>query len=149
MAELAPWMPWATADYDVDGARQWMNVDFGDAHPFVIVATDDSIVGSTGLNKIDEANRTANLGYWVRSDRTGHGIATAVVRLVARYGIEVCEYERLEIMMSTRNEASRRVAARAGATYEGVRRGALHLHEQQHDTHVFSFVTGDEISRPD
>ena len=50
-------------------------------------------------------------------------------RLVARYGHHEVGLHRLEIVMSVRNEASRRVAERLGAHYEGVQRGVVSTDE--------------------
>lgn len=142
LAELTPWMPWASAAYDTNDALAWIRGDLGDAHRFVMMV-DGEMVGSCGLNKVDVLNGAANLGYWVRSDRAGRGHATAATKLVARFGLEQAGYHRLEVVMSTRNEASRRVAERAGATHEGILRSALALQGERHDAHVWSFVRAD------
>jgi RimJ/RimL family protein N-acetyltransferase len=140
VAELAPWMPWATVSYSEEEAHTWMSGALGDVHPFVMVDKDDELVGSCGLNKIDEFNRSANLGYWVRSDRSRRGHATTATELIKEYGFAVAGLHRMEVIMSVRNEASRRVAEKSGAVYEGIARGALLLNGEFHDTHVWSFV---------
>jgi RimJ/RimL family protein N-acetyltransferase len=139
-AELRPWMPWATTTYSEDDARTWISGALGDVHPFVMVDADGEFVGSCGLNKVDEYNRSANLGYWVRSDRSGRGHATTATELIAEYGFAIAGLHRMEVIMSVRNEASHRVAEKSGAVYEGIARGALLLHGEFHDTHVWSFV---------
>jgi RimJ/RimL family protein N-acetyltransferase len=98
------------------------------------------LLGTCGLNGISELNRYGNLGYWVRSDRAGHGIATTATKLIRRYGHDVAELHRIEVVMSVRNEASRRVAEKAGAHYEGRLRGCLRLHGEFHDAHCWSFI---------
>lgn len=138
--ELARWMPWAVPDYDIEAARAWIAGETGDAHRFVMVDTDGEVVGSCGLNGISELNRSGNLGYWVRSDRAGRGFATASTRLLRRFGHDVADLHRIEVVMSVHNEASRRVAEKAGAKYEGVRRGALRLAGEFHDAHSWSFL---------
>lgn len=146
LRELAPWMPWATPDYDADDAAKWIRGEFGDVHRFVMIDGNGELVGTCGLNKVDEQNRSANLGYWVRSDRTGRGYAAEATRLVARFGLDTDAgpaYRRLEMVMSVRNHASRRVAEKAGATFEGTLRKALLLRDESHDAHVWSFVTGE------
>lgn len=142
-AELAPWMPWATPEYGEGLARQWINGETGDPHRFVMVADDGEVIGSCGLNRVDEANSSANLGYWVRTDRVGRGHATAAAGLLARHGLGDLGFHRLEITLSVRNEPSKRVAEKVGAHYEGVLRGSLKLLDGFHDCHMFSFVAGD------
>lgn len=141
--QLVPWMPWASADYGEADALAWIRGQLGDAHRFVMVAPGGDLIGTCGLNEIDEQNRSANLGYWVRSDRVGRGLATAATRSLASFGLGDAGFHRLRIVMSVRNEASRRVAEKAGAGYEGIARGCLLLRGEFHDAHVFSFVTGD------
>jgi len=143
-AKLAPFMPWAKADYSASDSLDWMHgrVD-PDAHRFVIVDPAGDIVGSCGLNGINTEHRFANLGYWVATPATGVGHATRATRLLARYGLGQANFIRLEITMSVDNDASRAVARRSGAHYEGVLRQRLILRDGVHDAHLFSFVSDD------
>ena len=142
MPELSPWMPWATSTYDTAMANQWIVGGF-DPHPFVLVESSGRVVGSCGLNQVDGLNRSANLGYWVRTGETGRGIATAATEALARHGLDDLDLDRIEVRMSTRNHGSRRVAEKSGARFEGTLRSALLLYGERHDAHVFSFVSGD------
>lgn len=141
---LRPWMPWATDVYDTADALDWVRglVDPSE-HRFLIVDDDDQPIGTCGINRIDRLHRTANLGYWLCAEVTGAGHATRATRLVATHGLQLDEVELVSIEMSIRNEASRRVAERAGATYEGVLRSRLLLDGERHDVHMFSFVAGE------
>ncbi len=142
LVELSPWMPWATSDYDQDSALRWIKGEFGDTHRFAIFDVDDALIGGCGLKIVDSQNKRANLGYWVRSNRTGRGVATTATNLLARHGIKA-GLHRIEIVASTLNPASRRVAERAGAQYEGIARDRLLLRGKYHDAHVLSFVPDD------
>jgi ribosomal-protein-serine acetyltransferase len=42
-------------------------------------------VGSIGLKNIDLINTKADLGYWIREEYWGRGIATECVRLIINY----------------------------------------------------------------
>ena len=144
LAELSPWMPWATPAYDEANTLGWIRRELGHGeHPFVMVAGDRGIVGACGINRPDELNRFANLGYWVRTDTTGHGYATRATRLLAQYGFEHVGLARIEIVMSVENVPSRRVAERVGALHEGVMRRRLLLHRRHHDAHLYSLVATD------
>ena len=140
LAELKPWMPWATDNYDEWAALAWINGEFGDVHRFVILDEQDHFLGNIALNNLDKLNRCANLGYWIHSGHTGKGVATEATKQLARYGFQKTDLARLEILMSVNNEASRRVAEKAGAHYEGVAKKRVHLLGEQHDAHVFSFT---------
>lgn len=140
LAELSPWMPWASPDYDANSALAWVRGETGDPHRFVMIDRGGEVVGSCGLNQLSELNRSGNLGYWVRSDRVGRGYATAATIALRTYGHNTVGLHRIEIVMSVRNEPSRRVAEKAGAEYEGRLRGCLRLHGEFHDAHCWSFV---------
>lgn len=144
LSELVPWMPWATPGYGSAEALGWIRGETGDPHRFVMLDAANDIVGSCGLNGVDDANRSANLGYWVRSDRAGEGFATEAAKLLARFGFSEPGFQRLEIVMSTRNHPSRRVAEKAGALHEGVARSSLLLQGEFHDAHVWSLIAGEE-----
>ncbi len=145
-AQLLPFMPWANDAYSEVDALRWINGEVGDAHRFMMIDANGTFVGGCGLNLVNEVNNTANLGYWVHSAHTGRGHATAATRLLARYGLVEVGYQRLEVFMSTENHASRRVAEKAGALFEGIARSRLLVHGKAHDAHVFSFVTGDPVT---
>lgn len=143
-AELDPWMPWASAEYGVDDAMFW--ITNREETSFVILGSGGEIAGTCGLNGFDEMNKRANLGYWVRTSEVGLGIATAATLLVARFGLTELGLQRLEVIMSVENEASRRVAERAGATYEGILSSRLLLKGAAHDAHSFSITSLDQLS---
>lgn len=145
---LAPWMPWAKPGYDEADALAWIRSEYDATEVGFVIVDDGEVVGTCGLNRVDAANRSANLGYWLMATATGRGHATTATRLVARHGVEALGLERLEIVMSVENEPSRRVAERAGAHYEGVLRACLRLHDRQHDAHIWSIVRGDACISP-
>jgi ribosomal-protein-serine acetyltransferase len=92
----------------------------GTWYDFAITRIDSAaFLGRIGLDRISGSG-TANVGYWVRTGQTGQGIATAAVRLVARFGFEDLGLQRLELLVAVENLASRRVAEKAGARCEGL-----------------------------
>jgi RimJ/RimL family protein N-acetyltransferase len=60
--------------------------------------------------------------------------------VLAGYGLGTLGLQRLEIVMSVENHASRRVAERVGADHEGILRCRLLLHGRSHDAHSFSLT---------
>lgn len=145
MRELVPWMPWCRPGYSIDDSRTWIENQIsafrqGTAFEFAIVSASGRYLGGCGLNRIDTMNRRANLGYWVRSGSAGHGVATAAVKLIRSWGFQNTEFIRLEILAAAGNLASRRVAQKAGAEYEGVLRNRLILQGSPHDAAVYSFI---------
>jgi RimJ/RimL family protein N-acetyltransferase len=101
------------------------------------------IVGRAALKRIDLADGRAEVGYWVLPASRRRGVASRAVRAVGDWALEELGLHRLELMHSTRNEMSCRVAGRAGYALEGVKRlDALHP-DGWHDMHLHARVAGD------
>lgn len=126
IAEVSIWMPWCHGGYSVEESREWVESQAqawqeGTEYGFVITdSASGFFLGGCGLNHIGPVNRMANLGYWVRTSRTGHGVATTATLLLAQFGFRELQLNRIEILAAASNEASQRVAEKAGATREGV-----------------------------
>lgn len=95
------------------------------------------------LNSLHPLHRFCNLGYWVRSDRAGRGYATEATRLLARYGFGTLHLQRIEIVVEPANQASLRVAEKAGAVREGLLRNRLGGERGPRDAVMFSLVPSD------
>ena len=147
LAHLQPFMPWAGPDYDAAAAGAWIRGERDECDPeerrYLIMGDDGELAGGCGLNLFNPVNHYANLGYWLRSDRTGRGWATRATRLLARHGLTEAGLERVEILMAVENEPSRRVAERSGAVFEGTLRHRLLLHGRYHDAHLYSIIRSD------
>jgi len=73
------------------------------------------------------AYRGGYIGYWIDRRVANQGIVTRAVIALTRYGFEELLLHRIEINMRPENEASKRVAEKAGYTYEGLRHRFLHI----------------------
>jgi RimJ/RimL family protein N-acetyltransferase len=149
MTELSVWMSWAHPDYSKNESREWLKTrpeqwEAGTAYDFAILDADDgSFLGGCGLNHIHEADNFANLGYWVRTSRTGQGAATAAARLMAGFGFDRVKLARAEIVVAVGNKVSQRVAVKAGATREAVLRNRIKVREAIQNGVMFSLIPAD------
>jgi ribosomal-protein-serine acetyltransferase len=149
LVELSPWLPFAHKDYSAKESRAWIKQrpgewKKGNSYEFVILDHNDgSYLGGCGINQIDYNSLLANLGYWIRSSRTGHGAAPAAARLLAEWGLKALGLKRIEIKVATGNLRSQRVAEKAGATREGILRNRLFLNGKPHDAVMFSLIPQD------
>lgn len=80
------------------------------------------LVGSVDLHGIDRSVPSCQIGYWLRSDRTGQGLAQEFVAAVVDVALQVLRAERIEARCDERNERSWRLAERLGFRFEGVAR---------------------------
>ncbi|HEY1302275.1 MAG TPA: GNAT family N-acetyltransferase [Vicinamibacterales bacterium] len=145
LADLEPWMPWCHREYSIEDSRSWLETQVaaferGTGFAFAIESIDGRYLGACGLSQLDLANARANVGYWVRSSATRHGVATGAVRLIRDWAFETTPLIRLEIVIAAGNVASHRVAVKAGATFEGTLRNRLVLRGTALDATLFSFT---------
>ncbi len=149
IADIYPWLPWCHPGYTLEESEKWLETclaeraakrafDFG-----VYDKGTAKFLGVVAINQLHPVHQFANLGYWVRSSCTGHGIAVTAVRLCAQFGFEELSLKRLEILTAAGNVRSQRVAEKAGATREGVLRQRLNISGMWHDAVVFSLIPED------
>lgn len=149
ISEISPWMPWCHPDYSMEDSAAWVlsrDEAWANAveHSFVITdAQTGAFLGAVGLNYFNRDHQFANLGYWVRSSRTGRGVATTATLLTARFGLRVISLQRIEIVAAVGNKASQRVAEKAGAKKEGVLRNRLSIRGLAHDAVMYSLIASD------
>ena len=152
MAELMLWMSWMHPGYSLEESRVWVverpeQWAKGISYDFVITDLNDgSYIGGCGLNKFDPERKVANLGYWVRTTMTKRGIATTAAALLARWGIDKLNLQRIEIVVASPNIASQRVAEKTGALREGLLRNRMIVRDSMYDEVMFSIIPSD-VSR--
>jgi ribosomal-protein-serine acetyltransferase len=147
VGEVFRWLAWCHPQYSMAEAVEWIRsraplAAAGREYTFAILGNDGRFLGGCGLNQINRIHGFANLGYWVRTSATRHGVATEAVRQVAEFAFANTDLVRLEIVCAVGNDASQRVAQRAGAVREGVLRHRLLLHGQPVDAVLYSLVRG-------
>jgi RimJ/RimL family protein N-acetyltransferase len=145
--ELAAWMTWWTPSFGEPDVRDYIvrvtaERERSESFEYGIYDTSGAFVGNCGINRISKPNRYANLGYWIRTTRTGEGLATKAVRKLAAWGFANTDLNRLEIVAALGNVRSQRVAERAGATREGVLRKRQVLRGIPEDEVMYSLLRG-------
>ena len=150
LAEMSPWLPFAHQDYSIKETKDFLKKRCPQSwkkdteYAFKIIdPKDNSFIGMCGLNAIDFENHRANLGYWIRTSRTGEGVAPAATLLLAKWGFKIARLRRIEIIVAVDNQRSKRVAEKAGAHREGVLRNRLHMHDKYHDAVMYSLIPQD------
>jgi RimJ/RimL family protein N-acetyltransferase len=144
--QLCQWMVWCPASYNPDDSYAFVcasqkDWEAGRKFSFLIFdRVDGAMLGSVGLSDLDHTHGRANVGYWVRQSRTGRGIATAAVRLAARFAFELLHLNRLEWVIAVGNQASIRVAEKLGAQREGLLRRRLIINRQPCDAVLYSLL---------
>lgn len=128
VAHLAPWIPWRVAEpldagplanrlaefaAAFDEAREWR---YG-----LFASVDGAVLGEVSLFPRNSAGRVAidaadhlEIGYWVRVDRTGAGLATEAARAARDIAGGIAGISRITIHCDERNVASAAIPKRLG-----------------------------------
>lgn len=127
----AAWGPRRAGPYTLDEAvaalRAWDPDTAGQAS--IGVFDDGRLVGAFGL--MPDGPSSAELGYWVRPEYRGRGIAWRCVVALTGWAHRAVALDRIWLEIDPSNAASRRVAQRAGFHLEG--RLAGHCRSWTHD----------------
>jgi RimJ/RimL family protein N-acetyltransferase len=113
----SPYTRESALEYVARAARGW---DAGTDASFVIVdRRSDELVGTIGVHRLTGEERGPEVGYWVRREARGHGVATRALRLVAGWVRRELGAPALLLQADVRNTSSRRVAEKAGFRHVG------------------------------
>ena len=125
--EIAHWFgfPVVTPSYEqhkraVDNWRTWYAE--GRSRVNFVVEHDGDVVGSVEVR--DMGGGIGSLSWTLYAGHRGRGYATRAVRLLIEYAIDALDMVRVEAEVEPGNEASMRVATRAGLRREGTKRVA-------------------------
>ena len=92
---------------------------------------------------IKREERTAELGYVIHPDARGRGVATAALSWLTDWGFRELDAIRLELVISTQNPASKRVAEHNGYRYEGTLRSLFVVPGRWDDAEMWSRLATD------
>jgi RimJ/RimL family protein N-acetyltransferase len=108
-----------------------------------IVDRDDRLLGALGISNFDWADLKAEIGYWMAPEARRRGIGARATRMLAVWALTSLGLERLELLANPANEASGRLAERAGFTREGTLRRYRRRHGVREDLVMFSLLAED------
>ena len=112
-------------------------------HYAVVRREDGRLVGCLWTKRTDWAARVTEISYAIAPDVRGFGFAAEAIDAVAIALLLEHGFQRVELRIAPGNQASRRVAEKAGFTYEGLLRNAGYVHSGRVDLQVWSFVAAD------
>jgi len=147
-AHLEPWMPWVlhtrspadSLEFIRIGRRQ---VADNDGVQLAIVEPGGEIAGVVGYHRVDWANRSTTIGYWLSADEQGRGTMTEAVRALVDHAFGAWELERVEILAAVDNARSRAIPERLGFVDEGVKRRAEVVGDRVLDLAVYAMLAAD------
>lgn len=145
--ELNQWLPWAQGLYGLaearifirDSNRSWRR---GKAFDFSVRLRSKApeIVGGVGIWHTSRAQKSGEIGYWIKSDLTGKGLATEAAGALLPLGFQDMGLHRILMRIAVGNHPSRRVAEKLGFSYEGTAREEIMVGGKWMDHEVFSLL---------
>ena len=126
--------------YTEEDARAWL-ASAGEDRFLIVDRRTGELLGGVGLRAPEDG--VAEIGYWVRREARGRGVAPRAVRLVSEWGLRERGFARISLMTEPENAASQRVAEKAGYRREGLLRSWMELKGTRRDYVMFSLVPED------
>ena len=109
----------------------------------VVQPDDDAVIGTVALFRFEPRHRRAEIGYSLRSDHWGRGLAIEAVTTMLDWAIRTLGLHRVEADIDPRNEGSRKLLARLGFASEGVLRERYFVGDDVSDTELFGLLAED------
>lgn len=103
----------------------------------------EKLLGAIFFNSIHPINKCASFGFFVGSQDSGRGIATAAVTEFLQKKLKRFDLNRIEMNIATQNTASLAVARKLGFVDEGCLRQSALLHGKFIDQYVFSMLSAE------
>jgi len=145
--ELSPWMHWADHIPTVEEAEENVRrarckfLAREDLRLGLFLKGTSTLVGGSGLHRIDWDVPKFEIGYWLRKRFQRQGYATEAADGITKFAFEVLGAKRVEIRCDPKNTRSRRIPERLGFTLEGtLRNNAVTPTGEVRDTLVFSKI---------
>lgn len=146
-AELARFLPWATlaytrataASFVRDSIQSWRDTrayDFAVRRP----AEPGRHIGNVSIWHVSRPFRSGEIGYWIRTDETGLGIATEVTRAALKIGFDELEMHRVVLRIALGNVSSERIARKLGFVREGVLREEIKVGDRWLDHSLWGLL---------
>jgi RimJ/RimL family protein N-acetyltransferase len=108
---------------------------------------DDLVIGTSTLFRIDRQHRRGELGYIVRPDFWGRGLATEALTALIDHAFGTLDLHRLEADIDPRNAASIRLVQRLGFKEEGHLRERYFVGDEIQDSVIYGLLAPDWRSR--
>jgi RimJ/RimL family protein N-acetyltransferase len=145
--ELATWLPWAHRRYGRPDAVRFIRDSIaswaeGRAFDFAIRGHGDghTHLGNVSVWHTSRREEAGEIGYWVRSTRTGEGIATEAAARIIQMAFEELSLHRVTLRIAAGNVGSERVAEKLGFTREGLLRKEVLVAGEWLDHSLWGFL---------
>lgn len=95
-------------------------------------------IGGTGYHHYDWDIPCIEIGYWIRTQRSGQGLMTEAVNALTRYAIEQLSMKRITITCDVKNSRSKKIPENLGYHLESIAKAnRITINGEVSDTLIF------------
>jgi RimJ/RimL family protein N-acetyltransferase len=143
--------PYAQAEFDswMDRAELWAS-EADLRKNYILVDSDDQLLGMVGLVRVRAEDHNAELGYWMAPPARCRGLLTQALTTLLGETLRA-GYQRVDAEVLVGNVASQRVLERVGFTHEGILRSVgshgCGVDQTRIGVHVYSVILSDPVAQ--
>lgn len=125
-SHLRPWLPWVDSTLREEHSLLFIEHALSQLHHQEGLAMgifyNSELIGGIGMHQWDHKLRKAQVGYWISTRYQGRGIMVRCLQAFLDYLFENLSLNKVEIQFIAANHRSASLAAKLGASVEGVLR---------------------------
>lgn len=110
-------------------------------------AGDDTAIGKIGHWRWQKTHSRSEVGFIVRRDLWGQGLAAEALGAVVDWGFARLELHSIEAQLDSENKASQRTLERVGFRKEGLLKQSYYDGREHRDTLIYGLLASDRTSR--
>jgi RimJ/RimL family protein N-acetyltransferase len=104
------------------------------------IILENMLIGGCGITIKSTLDKSADIGYCLRSEEWGRGIGTEVAGALIKFGFKELKLHRMVAICDTENHASYRVMEKNDMHREGVLRENKSIHGKWRNSYVYSIL---------
>ena len=145
--DLQQWLPWASRGYSRSVSQHFVRDSIaawaeGRAFDFAVRRPEkpDRHLGNISVWYTSKQNAVGEIGYWIRSDETRHGICTEATAHVLGIAFDELKLHRVTLRIAVGNRGSERVAEKLGFLQEGILRDDVQIGDRWIDHTIWGLL---------
>jgi ribosomal-protein-serine acetyltransferase len=141
---LKEWLPWVDVTKSAEDSRVFIEMtkkQFASNDGFQAgIWYKGDFAGVIGFHRINWANRSTSIGYWLGERYQGKGIMTKSCKAFIEYAFKELNLNRVEIRCGEKNSGSKAIPERLGFVKEGMIRDVEWLYDHYIDHVVYGIL---------
>jgi ribosomal-protein-serine acetyltransferase len=143
--QLEEWLPWPSTMQSASDEAAFIRTTLGwlatGEGLGCAIVVDRGLAGGIMLNKIDQINKSTELGYWLAERFVGRGVMTRSTQALTSFAFEELGLHRVVIRAVAGNARSRAIPMRLGFTHEGTERESNVLNGEFINLETYSMLS--------